>query len=51
VGEPAVAVALTDRAISILTVIVFGGILYAFSAKVRRAHTGSSGAEVAAAEG
>jgi glycosyltransferase 2 family protein len=41
VGEPAVAVALTDRAISILTVIVLGGIFYAFSAKVRRAHTAS----------
>ena len=40
VGEPAVAVALTDRAISILTVIVLGGIFYAFSAKVRRAHAG-----------
>ena len=39
VGEPALAVALTDRAISILTVIVLGGIFYAFSAKVRRAHT------------
>ncbi|MEO6059226.1 MAG: lysylphosphatidylglycerol synthase transmembrane domain-containing protein [Candidatus Limnocylindria bacterium] len=37
-GEPAVAVALTDRAISILTVIILGGILYAFSSKVRRAH-------------
>lgn len=36
--EPAAAVALTDRAISILTVIVLGGIAYAFSAKVRRAH-------------
>ena len=36
--DPAVAVALTDRAISILTVIVFGGILYAFSGMVRRAH-------------
>lgn len=41
VGEPAVAVALTDRAISILTVIVLGGIVYAFSTKVRRAHTAS----------
>ena len=38
VGEPAVAVALTDRAISIVTVIILGGIVYAFSAKVRRAH-------------
>jgi uncharacterized protein (TIRG00374 family) len=37
-AEPAAAVALTDRAISILTVIVLGGIAYAFSAKVRRAH-------------
>ncbi len=36
--EEAVALALTDRAISILTVIVLGGILYAFSQKVRRAH-------------
>ncbi len=39
VGEdPAAAVALTDRGISILTVIVLGGILYLFSNKVRRAH-------------
>ncbi|HEX6128545.1 MAG TPA: lysylphosphatidylglycerol synthase transmembrane domain-containing protein [Candidatus Limnocylindria bacterium] len=45
--EPAAAVALTDRAISILTVIVLGGIAYAFSAKVRRAH----GIGPAAAEG
>lgn len=37
-GEPAAAVALTDRAISILTVIALGGIAYAFSRKVRRAH-------------
>ncbi len=37
-AEPAAAVALTDRAISILTVIVLGGIAYAFSQKVRRAH-------------
>jgi hypothetical protein len=36
--DPAVAVALTDRAISIVTVIVLGGILYAFSPMVRRAH-------------
>ncbi|HEV8252721.1 MAG TPA: lysylphosphatidylglycerol synthase transmembrane domain-containing protein [Candidatus Limnocylindria bacterium] len=48
VNEPALAVALTDRAISILSVIVLGGIFYAFSAKVRRAHTGRSGPEVAA---
>jgi glycosyltransferase 2 family protein len=36
--EPAAAVALTDRAISIVTVIILGGILYAFSRKIRRAH-------------
>ena len=36
--EPAAAVALVDRGLTILTVIVLGGILYAFSAKVRRAH-------------
>ncbi len=36
--ESAAAVALTDRAISILSVILFGGILYLFSGKVRRAH-------------
>ena len=40
--DPAVAVALTDRAISILTVIVLGGILYAFSGMVRRAHGAGS---------
>jgi uncharacterized protein (TIRG00374 family) len=49
VGEPAVAVALTDRAISIVTVIVLGGIFYAFSAKVRRAHTASRRRERATA--
>jgi len=37
-AEPAVAVALTDRAISIVTVIILGGIAYAFSSKIRRAH-------------
>lgn len=36
--EPAAAVALVDRGLSIVTVVVLGGILYAFSAKVRRAH-------------
>jgi glycosyltransferase 2 family protein len=36
--DPAAAVALTDRGISILTVIVLGGILYLVSDKVRRAH-------------
>jgi uncharacterized protein (TIRG00374 family) len=49
VGEPAVAVALTDRAISIITVIVLGGIFYAFSAKVRRAHAGGVRSEGAPA--
>ncbi|HEX5040839.1 MAG TPA: lysylphosphatidylglycerol synthase transmembrane domain-containing protein [Candidatus Limnocylindria bacterium] len=34
----AAAVALVDRAISILTVIVIGGIVYLLSPKVRRAH-------------
>ena len=37
-NEPATAVALTDRAISILTVILIGGVFYAFSPLVRRAH-------------
>jgi uncharacterized protein (TIRG00374 family) len=37
-GAPGAAVAFTDRAISILTVIVLGGIAYALSKKVRRAH-------------
>ena len=36
--EPAAAVALVDRAMSIGTVIILGGILYAFSRKIRRAH-------------
>ncbi len=36
--EPAAAVALVDRALSIGTVIILGGILYAFSKKIRRAH-------------
>lgn len=39
VQEPAAAVALVDRALSIGTVIILGGILYAFSRKVRRAHS------------
>ena len=47
VGEPAFAVALTDRAISIVTVIVLGGLFYAFSSKVRRAHGGGAIAEAA----
>jgi uncharacterized protein (TIRG00374 family) len=36
--ESAVAIALTDRAISILTVVLFGGIDYVRSPLVRRAH-------------
>jgi hypothetical protein len=36
--DPAAAVALTDRGISILTVILLGGLLYLVSDKVRRAH-------------
>ena len=39
--EPAAAVALVDRTLTIITVIIFGGILYAFSRKVRRAHSRS----------
>lgn len=42
--EPATAVALTDRALTVLTVIVLGGILYAFSHKIRRAHAIGSAA-------
>ena len=37
--DPAAAVALTDRGISILTVIVLGGIFYVLSPKIRRAHS------------
>ena len=37
--EPAAAVALVDRGLSIVTVIIIGGALYAFSQKVRRAHS------------
>lgn len=36
--DPAAAVALTDRGISILTVIIIGGAFYLVSPKVRRAH-------------
>ena len=47
-GDPGAAVAFTDRAISILTVIVLGGIAYALSKKVRRAHgAGSRGSQAA----
>jgi glycosyltransferase 2 family protein len=48
---PAAAVALTDRAISILTVIVLGGILYAFSGMVRRAHGAGRRPPVSVANG
>jgi uncharacterized protein (TIRG00374 family) len=37
-AQSATAVALTDRAISILSVLVLGGLLYVFSGMVRRAH-------------
>lgn len=40
--EPAAAVALVDRGLSIVTVIIIGGVLYAFSRKVRRAHSPTS---------
>ncbi len=36
--EPATAVALVDRGLTVVTVIILGGILYAVSSKVRRAH-------------
>jgi len=36
--ESAAAVALVDRGLTVVTVIVFGGLLYAVSEKVRRAH-------------
>ncbi len=49
--EPATAVALVDRAISIVTVIILGGIAYAFSGMVRRAHGGSAGSRAASAAG
>lgn len=42
-AESAVAIALTDRAISILTVIVLGGLDYLRSPLVRRAHTAGLG--------
>jgi hypothetical protein len=37
--EPAAAVALVDRGLSIVTVIIIGGVVYAVSKKVRRAHS------------
>jgi len=40
VREPAAAVALVDRGLTIGTVIILGGILYAVSTRVRRAHGG-----------
>jgi uncharacterized protein (TIRG00374 family) len=40
--EAATAVAVTDFLLATLSVIVFGGILYAFSGKVRRAHGGGN---------
>ena len=38
VREPAAAVALVDRSLTVGTVIILGGILYALSRKIRRAH-------------
>lgn len=43
-SEPAAAVALVDRGLTIVTVIILGGILYAFSTKVRRAHSATTAA-------
>ncbi len=43
-SDPAAAVALTDRGISILTVIVIGGVFYVLSPKIRRAHSVGSAA-------
>ena len=40
--DAAGSVALTDRAISILSVIIIGGVVYAVSGTVRRAHGGRS---------
>lgn len=50
-SDSAAAVALTDRGISILTVIVLGGILYFVSDKVRRAHRSRSGSVAAEGSG
>ena len=41
--EAGTAVAVTDFVLSTLSVIVIGGVLYAFSGMVRRAHGGASG--------
>jgi uncharacterized protein (TIRG00374 family) len=45
-AEPAAAVAAIDRALSIVTVIILGGILYVVSDKVRRAHVHGHPAQV-----
>jgi uncharacterized protein (TIRG00374 family) len=45
-AEEATAVALVDFVISTLSVIVIGGVVYAFSDKVRQAHGGSKGLTV-----
>ena len=42
--EPATAVALVDRSLSIVTVIILGGILYLVSRKIRTAHAAPVGA-------
>jgi uncharacterized protein (TIRG00374 family) len=45
--EAGTAVALTDFVLSTLSVIVIGGIFYAFSPMIRRAHAGGASAEPA----
>jgi uncharacterized protein (TIRG00374 family) len=46
--EAGTAVALTDFLLSTLSVIVVGGVFYAFSPMIRRAHSGGAPAEVSA---
>jgi uncharacterized protein (TIRG00374 family) len=46
--EAGTAVALTDFVLSTLSVIVIGGVFYAFSPMIRRAHSGNASAEVPA---
>jgi glycosyltransferase 2 family protein len=46
--EAGTAVALTDFLLSTLSVIVIGGVFYAFSPMIRRAHSGNAPVEVSA---
>jgi uncharacterized protein (TIRG00374 family) len=46
-AEAGTAVALTDFVLSTLSVIAIGGVIYAFSPMIRRAHAGSATAEAA----